>query len=137
MAALFTAAALAVPSPLGAQAPEGTSLFLAIPETFPQVDARAALIREPGREIIVLRESDATAETLGTALQLLRRLRADPLRPGQGQMVAVTGYVVTNPLGGAERERLDAALARLRVQPLAQVGNLGPGRSIPFAEQAR
>jgi hypothetical protein len=134
---LLTLAALAAPSSLAGQRGGNPPLFLAIPESFPDVDARAVLLREPGREIIVLKSTDATPETLGMALALLRRIRERPLEPGRALMVPVTGFVVRRAPEGEVSEGLEAALTRLKAQPLARVGNLGPGRSIPFGEVAR
>lgn len=134
---LIAAAAVALPSRTEAQEPDAPAMFLALPETFPELDARAVLIREPGREIVVLKRDDSSPETLAMALRILRRIRTESLRPGQGQMVPMTGYALTRPLEGEERERLDAALGRLREQPLARVGNLGLGRSIPFWDPSR
>jgi hypothetical protein len=134
---LVALAALASPTSMVGQATAGPPLFLAIPESFPDVDARALLVREPDREIIVLKASDATPEALGMALALLGRVRERPLEPGRGLMIPVTGFVVTRAPQGAARDRLERALARLKAQPLASVGTLGPGRSLPFAEAER
>jgi hypothetical protein len=136
-ATLLTVAAVAAPIPLAAQSAGPRPLFLAIPEVFPDVDARAVVVREPAREIVLLRATDATAETLGVALALLRRVRERPVQPGRAVMLPITGFVVTNPPGVAVRERLDDALERLKAQPLARVGTLGPGRSIRYTDGER
>jgi hypothetical protein len=133
---LLAVATQALPSVAAGQSASDVPLFLAIPESFPDVDGRVVLLREPGRDIVLLRGSDATPETLSVALHLLRRLNAStPRREGQGQMVPVTGYVLRRPLEDGERERLDAALTRLSQRPTARVGNLGPGRSMPFPDR--
>jgi hypothetical protein len=136
-ATLLTVAAVAAPIPLAAQSAGPRPLFLAIPEVFPDVDARAVVVRETAREIVLLRATDATAETLGVALALLRRVRERPVQPGRSVMLPITGFVVTNPPDVAARERLDDALERLKAQPLAAVGTLGPGRSIRYTDGER
>jgi len=135
-ATLLTVAALA-PIPMAAQSAGPRPLFLAIPEVFPDLDARAVVVRETAREIVLLRATDATAETLGVALALLRRVRERPVQPGRSVMVPITGFVVTNPPGVAARERLDDALERLKAQPPARVGTLGQGRSIRYPDGER
>jgi hypothetical protein len=131
------AAALLAGSPMeGAGQDHGdVPTFLVMPESFPDVDGRAVLLREPGRDIVLLREADATPETLSVALALLRRLNGStPRAEGQGQMVPLTGYVLREALPEARRAELDAALRRLREQVWRPIGNLGVGRSIPFRD---
>lgn len=131
--ALLTCAGLAAPASVAAQDRGPVPLFLAIPETFPDVDARTVLLREPGRDIVLLKDSDATVETLTVALHLLIRLNERvPRREGQGQMVPITGYAQTQPLNSAEHALLEEALTQLKARPVASIGNLGPGRSMPF-----
>jgi hypothetical protein len=136
-ATLLTAAALAAPIPLAAQSAGPRPLFLAIPEVFPDIDARAVVVRETAREVVLLRATDATAETLGVALALLRRVRERPVQPGRSVMLPITGFVVTRPQGMAARTRLDEAIERLKAQPLGRVGTLGQGRSIRFTDRER
>lgn len=125
------------PTSLAGQSTPRTPLFLAIPETFPVADARALVVREPGREVIVLRADQATPEALGMALGLLRRVREQPLEPGRGLMVPVTGFAVMREPEGPRRERYERALAELRARPIGRLGSLGPGRSLPFREPSR
>jgi hypothetical protein len=130
---LLTIGGLAAPAPADAQDRGSVPLFLAIPETFPDVDARTVLLREPGRDIVLLEASDATVETLAVALHLLIRLNETvPRREGQGQMVPITGYSQTRPLNSAEHAVLEEALTQLKARPVASIGNLGAGRSMPF-----
>ncbi len=114
--------------------PLNVPLFLVMPQSFPDVDGRFVLLREPGRDLVLLRDTDATPETLSVALRVLGRLNATtPRREREGQMVPVTGYALTVPLSNDERTRLDAALVRLKSRPVAAIGNLGLGRSMPLA----
>ena len=138
LAALLVLAALTSPGGLEAQVPGQVPLFLAIPETFPDVDGRVVLLREPGRDVVLLRDSDATPETLSVALGLLDRLNArTPRRERQGQMVPITGYKLTTPIHADRLAELDVVLAQLKDRPLARLGNLGFGRSILFDERSR
>jgi hypothetical protein len=125
--------ALMAPVALEAQGQAATTTFLAIPETYPDVDGPVVVLREPGRNIILLRESEATPEALSVALVLLDRL-ADhtPLRPGLAHMAPVTGYHLRTPLAPARHTELAALIARLRERPVAPIGNLGVGRSMPL-----
>jgi hypothetical protein len=133
LTALLAVTAFVGPSTLAGQEAGRVPLFLTIPESFPEVDARTVLLREPGRDIVLLRKSDATVETLTVALHLLIRLNETvPRREGQGQMVPITGYVQSRPLRSAEHALLEEALTRLKARPVASIGNLGPGRSMPF-----
>ena len=133
---LFAATGLFFPAVLQAQAPARAPTFLAIPETYPDVDGPVVVLREPGRNIILLRESSATPEALSVGLTLLGRLTERvPLRPGSAHMAPVTGFHLRAPLAPARYAELEALLARLRERPVASIGNLGFGRSMPLAGQ--
>lgn len=136
LAALLTAlvgVALGSPLALTAQGQGTTPTFLAIPESYPDVEGPVVVLREPGRNIILLRESEATPEALSIGLLLLGRLmERTPLRPGLAHMAPVSGYHLTTPLAPARHAELDALLARLRERPRSRLGNLGFGRSMPL-----
>jgi hypothetical protein len=124
------------PAPLEGQDSATTPIFLALPETFPDVEARVVLIREPGRDIVVLKSDDAEPETLQVALLLLRRMtREHPVSPDRGQLIPITGFVPRSELDPEERSRLEEALSDLGSRPLADVGNLGLGRWMPYRER--
>jgi len=128
----------AVAMPAGVAGQESVPLFLAIPEAFPDVDGRVVLLRESGRDVVLLRTTDATPETLSVALGLLGRLNARvPRRERQGHMVPITGYHLTTPIDPERLAELAVVLAELQDRPLAGLGNLGLGRSMPFPEQYR
>jgi len=134
-AVIGTALALVSPPPLLSQGLGRVPIFLAIPETFPEVEGRVVLLREPGRDIVLLRAEDATPETLSVALTLLGRLEGStPRREGQVQMVPVTGYVHRVPLDPDRWKMLSEALARLEQRPLADLGGVGRGRAIQFRQ---
>jgi len=128
--ALFSIASGTVPARLVAQGVDSTRpVFLALPQHFPDVDARAVLQREPGRDIVILDEADASAETLRVALLVLRRLtREQPPLADRGQLIPITGYAGRAPIDAEYRAELEAALVELRARPLVAVGNLGLGR---------
>ena len=130
---VFAVTAFSMPAALSAQVRGPTPTFLAIPETYPDVDGPVVVLREPGRNIILLRESEATPEALSIALRLLTRLtERTPLRPGLAHMAPVTGFHLTSPLAPARHAELAELLARLRERPVARIGNLGLGRSMPL-----
>jgi hypothetical protein len=136
--ALLLALAAVAPAGVTGQVRGEVPLFLAIPETFPEVDGRVVLLREPGRDVVLLRDSDATSETLSVALGLLNRLNArTPRRERLGQMVPITGYKLTTPINGARLAELDVVLTGLKARPVASLGNLGFGRSMRFEERDR
>lgn len=123
------------PAPISAQDGEQTPVFIAIPQTFPDVDARVVLMREPGRDVVVLDAEDATPESLHIALQILERMKRDHPRPAdRGQLVPITGFVYQSPLDPERRSALESVLADLRGRPLANIGNLGLGRWMPYRE---
>ena len=77
-----------------AQASPSAPVFLAMPQEFPDLDARAVLMLEPGRDIVVLDREDAGPETLDVALGVLERMRRDhPRQADRGQLVPITGFV--------------------------------------------
>lgn len=134
---LLTVAAIAVcgslrPHPLAAQASSRTGVFIAIPETFPDLDARALLVREPGRDVVVLRDAEADAETLAMALLVLERIRLEAPRPTQGQMIPITGFVFRSPIGVEDRRRLERTISELRTRPMSRIGTLGSGQWIGY-----
>lgn len=124
-----------IAAPLGtaAQDVDHQPTFIAIPQTFPDIDARAVLMLEPGRDVVILHADDAEPETLQIALEVLERMRRDHPRPqDQGQLVPITGFVYRTPLADARRAELQVVLDELRARPLANVGNLGLGRWMPY-----
>ena len=107
--------------------------FLALVDDFPgDLDARSLLVREPGRDVVLLRAGQATTETLSMALAVLDRVRTKPLAAGQGQLIPITGFVMTDPPARAHERRLAAALSRLERASVVEVGRYGPGRVIHF-----
>ncbi|MGD2047830.1 MAG: hypothetical protein PVJ80_14575 [Gemmatimonadota bacterium] len=125
----------AVLAPTGASGQQGGKpLFLALPQHFPDVSARVVIVREAGRDLVILRESDAAPETLYAALSVLGRMqREHPLGRERAQLVPITGFVYRGPLDPDLRADLAKVLADLRERPLANVGNLGLGHWARYA----
>jgi len=106
-----------------------------MPETFPDLEARVVLMREPGRDIVILHEGDADPNALRVALMLMRRLdRETPPAADRTQIVPITGFAGGPELDPERRDVLEGALAELQRQPMANVGNLGWGRWMRFRE---
>ena len=111
----------------GAQSPT-SGVFLAVPQAFPDIDARAIVVRERGKEVVLLRHDDATPEVLDAALAVLRRVRDDRLPSGQGQMIPITGFVRGSSLPPERRTPLEDALDALARRPVTSVGRYGLGQ---------
>jgi hypothetical protein len=118
-----------------AQDDDATPVFLAMPRQFPDFEARAILMRTPGRDIVILHDGETSAETLAVALGVLRRIRADTPHVTQGQLVPITGFASRGGMTEQRARRLDTALQELRARPVTEVGNLGPGRWMTFRER--
>lgn len=104
--------------------------YIAIPEVFPDIDARAMLIREPGFDVVVLRESEATTDALTMALLALEDARERNPAPTNGEIMPIMGFVVEKRPEGRARRVLERALARLERSEPTDLGSLGPGRRI-------
>ena len=130
---LLALVTVAAPRTASGQGAARSPVFIALPETFPDLDARAVLMLEPGRDIVILDREDAGPETLAAALGVLERMHRDhPRAQDRGQLVPITGFVSRRALDPERREELEAALAALAERPLANVGNLGLGRWMRF-----
>jgi len=125
-------ALLAVLAPRDASAQLSVGAFVAIAEDFPDVDARALVVREGGREVIVLRADEATPEALAMSIVVLERARERAPTPENGEMIPITGFVFPSGLGAERRARLEAVLARLAARPSARIEPFGPGRWLPL-----
>jgi hypothetical protein len=131
---LIAIAVLMTCAPTEANAQGGVrgGVFVAIPEAFPDIDARAVIIRENGKDVILLRSQEATPDVLSMSLVALRRVRRDHPAPEDGQMIPIVGFVVTTPMSEEHLRDMESTLARLVARPIRQVGNLGPGRWIRY-----
>ncbi len=120
------------PAHLTAQIGSGGGIFVAIPEAFPEIEARAVIIREGRGDVVLLRAGEATPEALAMSLVVLRRVRGEDPAPKNGQMIPITGFVITSPMSQAYRADLASVLDRLARRPTTEVGNLGPGKWVRF-----
>jgi hypothetical protein len=107
---------------------------VAIPEVFPDVESRSLLVRTPGLDVVLLRDDDDAADALLMATALLSKLRAERphLDAGTGQMVPITGFVITRAPGPGQRRQVDDAVRRVRAAPLAELGSVGRARWIDY-----
>ncbi len=136
LAALVVLSAVATSAPVSAQGAATRPVFLALPDVFPNLDARVVLVREPGREVVVLDPAAASADELGTGLRLLARVRRERGEAKTGEVIPVLGFAPGQPdLTRRERARLEALIAELRERPVAQVGSLGRGRWMRYRER--
>lgn len=127
--------AFAAASPVHAQG-FGGPVVIAAPATFPRPTGRAVIYRFPQQltDVIVLRASDGTADDLRVALVALRQLRKASPRTKQDQVTVVAGYLPLADAGPGVKAALAKRLSELQNQPVAQVGNLGPGRWIQLPD---
>lgn len=109
-------------------AAQDASTFIAVPDAFPAIDAKAIVVREPGRDIVVLHPDEVNPQTLSFALQTLHRAREEHPRLTRGQMIPITGFVAVAPMADATRLVLQRVLARLGARPVTRVGPFGLGR---------
>lgn len=116
------------PSAAAAQIQSSRGAFVAIPDTFPDIAARAVIVREPGLDVVLLRPTDTSSETLAMALSALRSARQRAANPRSGQLVPVVDFVITNPPSPVFQAYLDAVVDRLLAAPRDQIGPLGLGR---------
>jgi hypothetical protein len=127
--ALALLASAALPRSVTAQVSGAAPVFLAMPDVYPDIDGRIVLLREPGREVIVLSQA-ATPEDLTMAVRMLARFRRQRGQPEarRGEMIPIVGYAPAPVLSGMERARLQSVLTELKARPPASVGSLGSGR---------
>lgn len=120
--------AFVAPASLAGQAPSRT--YVAIPDAFPDIEAKAMVVREPGVDLIVLREGEADVDALSMALHVLRDARERLPTPTAGSLIPITGFVVTTPVGRQARGRLEQTLRRLANAESVDLGSLGQGRRV-------
>jgi hypothetical protein len=134
---IFLLAALAgfLPDSTAAQDAASRTVFVAIPESFPAIDARAIILRERDRDVVMLRADDATAESLAMSLIVLRRARARERAPTNGEMIPITGYALTMGMGASYRALMNRTLEALGERPVGDLGSFGPGRFLRFQLQ--
>lgn len=118
------------PADASAQQVRSARTYVAIPDAFPEIDARAMLIREPGFDLVVLRDGEATPDALAMALLALRDARERRPVPKTGEMMPIAGFVVEESPTGRTRRVLERTLARLERADPTDLGSLGQGRRV-------
>lgn len=131
LATFLVLTAAFTPTAASAQGVSTRPIFLALPDVFPNIDARVVLVRERGREIVVLDPAAATADELVMGLRLLNQVRGERPDPKTGEVIPILGFYPPE-LSAPDRERFEAMIAELRARPLANIGNLGSGRWMPY-----
>lgn len=130
--AVLTGLAPAVTQPLSAQAHRPT--VVAIPDAFPDVEARSVLVRTAERDVVLLRDGHDTPDALLMATALLRKLSSEggAPKPGTAQMIPITGFVVLRDPAPGHRRRVEDAIRRVRVAPVSDLGSVGLARWIEY-----
>jgi hypothetical protein len=108
---------------------------VAVPDVFPDVEARALVVRTGQRDVVLLRASDATPTTLLMSLSVLGRLRGTEPGSGRAQMIPVTGYVVTGEPRPSVLRGLETALTTLQDAPTTSLGSFGAGRWVWYGSR--
>lgn len=120
---------------LESQATPRSRTVIALPDRFPNIDARALIVREPGLDVVLLRPEDATTDALTVALLTLHDLGPRRAGGGSGEMIPIVGYEVTNPPRRERVAALERALDRLRAAETTTLGSFGSARWIPLARR--
>lgn len=116
------------PTYLSAQTRAGT--FVAIPDEFPSINAKAMVVREPGIDLVLLKDGEVTLDALSMALHVLRDARERVPAPAIGYLIPITGFVVEKAVEGPARRALEQTLERLTDAETVDLGSLGTGRRI-------
>ncbi len=136
IAVLVAAALLTMASGVHGQVarPAGAGeTILAVPLEYPDIDAPALVVREGARSLIVMRADAVETETLMMALSVLRDMKAARPNPKLGEMMAVTGFSVTQNPAPGRVSQLERALARLADAQVDDLGSVGRARWVRFA----
>jgi len=120
---------------LEAQAPPRARTVIALPDQFPDIDARALLVREPGVDVVLLRPGEVTTDALAMALLTLRELGPRRARAGNGEMIPIVGYAVTDPPRGERLAALERTLDRLAAAETTTLGSFGRARWISLSRR--
>jgi hypothetical protein len=122
-------ASILIASPAHAQ---NRAVIVVVPDDFPAIDARAIVLRERDRDVLLLPPDGADVDALAVSLAALRRARQREVSPSVGEMIPITGFAVTAEAAPGERARLSRVLERLAQKPTTSIGDFGPGRWILY-----
>ena len=122
-------ASILIAAPASAQ---NRAVIVVVPDAFPAIDARAIVLRERDRDVLLLPPDGADVDALAVSLDALRRARQREASPSVGEMIPITGFAVTAEAAPGERARLSRVLERLERQPTTSIGDFGSGRWILY-----
>lgn len=111
---------------------------VALVRELPDSTARATIIRTASRSLVLLRERDADAATLATAMaSLYRSQEQTSVAPDRKLVINLHGQRQLASLRPNERQLAEQHLARLRNAKLATLDGVGPARATIVALEAR
>ena len=126
---LVALAAVLAGAPVQAQS---RPILVAVPDEFPPIDARAAVLRSGDRDMVLLPPDGVTVDALAGSLIALRHARGRNPTPKTGEMIPVTGFAALESRDTDELRELERLLDRLERQPTTTVGDLGSGRWVRY-----
>ncbi|ODT04100.1 MAG: hypothetical protein ABS52_06900 [Gemmatimonadetes bacterium SCN 70-22] len=133
---LLPAVAFLVPLQLAAQSAAPTRTIVSLADSLPIPNAQAVvLFHAPpsGDNVILLPRATVSANALGAALKVLRKLDREHGGSGRSAMIPIEGILPPRNQSAAERASLRAIIAEVAQQPMTRVGSLGMGQWMPLA----
>jgi hypothetical protein len=107
---------------------------VALVRELPDTTARATIIRTAERSIVLMRERDAYASTLASAMEsLFRSRRNDGEVPDKTIRITLHGQRRLERLAPNERQLAERYLARLRSAPVESLDSIGYARVTTIA----
>jgi hypothetical protein len=135
--ALLVAALLVLP-PVAAHAQQHPKATVALVRELPDSTASATIIRTSTQTLVLLRERDADAATLATAMASAYRSQNRSLEgPDKKLLINLHGQRTLASLRPNERQLAERSLARLRAGKLENVNGVGQARVTTVALEAR
>ena len=130
--------ALFITVPVVARAQAAPVATLALVRELPDTTARATIIRTASHTVILLRERDADAATLATAMASLYRSQEHTVDgPDRKLVINLHGQRSLASLQPNERQLAEQQLARLRNAKFATIDGVGAARATAIALEAR
>jgi len=134
----LVATACFISVPVVARAQAASLATVALVRELPDSTARATIIRTAAQTLVLLRERDADAATLASAMVSLYRSREHPVQSRDKKLVInLHGQRPLASLRPEERKVADQQLARLRSARVATIDGLGAARVTTVALEAR
>lgn len=128
----------ATPAMLHAQANAGPQTVVAIADSLPIAGAKSVVLfrSQPTGGHVVLLAADASAEAVGGALALIRRLERQHSGDNSSAVIAVSSTTALRAIRRADRNRWNAILRELKQRPRSRLGDAGMGRWMSLASPA-